>query len=127
VWFLQRLTKAHSQEWLCYPAFSAAGYAFANLRNDAQPGTTPLKRAHGRCARTSHALNGCPTRLSSSLSNFYGFAGGMASGASAGAGPTRSTIACWISTGVAGLSLLSRLTRAMAFTTSTLPHSPQIV
>ena len=29
VWFLQHLTKAHSQEWLCYPAFSAACEASA--------------------------------------------------------------------------------------------------
>lgn len=52
---------------------------------------------------------------------------GMASGALAGAAPTRCTITCWICTGVMGLSLPSRWTRAMAFTTSTFSHCPQIV
>jgi hypothetical protein len=31
VWILQRLTKAHSQEWLCYTTFSAACEAYAGL------------------------------------------------------------------------------------------------
>ena len=51
----------------------------------------------------------------------------IASGALAGAGPTRCTVTCTIWTVVTGLSLLSRLTRAIAFTTSGLSHCPQIV
>jgi len=53
--------------------------------------------------------------------------GGIASGASAGAGPTRSMTTRCIRRGVTGVSPGSRGTLAIAFTTSIFSHCPQIV
>src|ERR1019366_5878935 len=53
--------------------------------------------------------------------------GGTASGGSAGGGATRSITTRKIWTGVTGVSPASRGTRAIAFTTSTFSHCPQIV